>query len=90
MNEQKFLSDQEFADMYNLGYGLNKVSPEIADLISQVRTRSPELDALKAGMENSKEHDKDQSYLPDWLKDDWFKETGKDMTGYDDREMDKD
>jgi hypothetical protein len=90
MKEREFLSDQEFADMYNLGYGINKLSPEIGDLICQIKTNSPQLDAIKAGVEISKEPDKEQSYLPDWLKDDWFKESGKQITKYDQRDMDKD
>lgn len=78
--ENRFLSEQEFADYYNIGYGLNKVSPEMADLIVNTKTRSPQLDALKAGIEISREPEREKDYLPDWLKEDWFKEDSKDIT----------
>lgn len=85
--EEKFLSEQEFADYYNIGYGINKISPEMAELITNAKTRSPQLDAIKAGIEVSKEPDREKSYLPDWLKDDWFKDSGRDMTQNKDRDI---
>lgn len=80
------LSEQEFADYYNIGYGLNKVSPEMAELITNTKTRSPQLDALKAGIDISREAEREKSHLPDWLKEDWFKEDGRDMTKGKDKE----
>lgn len=84
--DERTLSDQEFADYYNIGYGINKLSPEMAELIVHTKTRSPQLDALKAGIEISREPEKEKSYLPDWLKEDWFKEDAKDMTKGKDRD----
>ncbi|WP_345948873.1 hypothetical protein ABDD95_18675 [Mucilaginibacter sp. PAMB04274] len=78
--DRAHLSEQEFADYYNIGYGLNKMSPEIAELIVSTQTRTPQLDALKAGIEISREPEKEKSHLPDWLKKDWFKEDSRDMT----------
>lgn len=82
----KTLSEQEFADYYNIGYGLNKMSPEMAELITNTKTRSPQLDALKAGIEISREAERERSHLPDWLKEDWFKEDARDITKGKDKE----
>lgn len=86
--DERTLSEQEFADYYNIGYGLNKMSPEMAQLITDTKTRSPQLDALKAGIEISREAEREKSHLPDWLKEDWFKEDAKDMTHNKDKDKD--
>ncbi len=86
MNLEDKLEEQEYIDLYNKGYGLYKFSPEMAELVIMGKSKAPQMNALKAGVEQSK-NDYEPDLLPDWLKQDRFKENGKDMNSHTDKEI---
>jgi hypothetical protein len=52
---------------FNLGYKLNRISPEIAELLDHIPAKNAKLDALKAGVKQHKDEIFD-NYTPDWLQ----------------------
>jgi hypothetical protein len=80
MNERVKIEEQELIDLYNVGYGLNKYSPEMAELIDHINIASQKMKALKAGIDQSKgEFTIERKDLPFWLKRDRFKENVRDL-----------
>lgn len=77
--EEEIDPPKEFIDAFNLGYELNKLSPEMAELISGLKGESTLLNGIKKGAIVYGEEQKAQSRLPDWLLKDRFAENGPDL-----------
>jgi len=78
MNNQGKIEEQELIDLYNVGYGLYKYSPEMAELIDHIHTTSKKMEVLKSGIEKGKS-EPEPAHLPDWLKKDRFRQNNKDI-----------
>jgi hypothetical protein len=67
MEENPMNEEQDYIDGFNLGYVMNKYSPEIGELISHAQGSGGRLDGMKAGLQQfDKENSK--SRMPGWLK----------------------
>ncbi len=84
--EEEIEPSAEYIAAFNLGYKLNRISPEIADLVDHVAVQSDKFKAIKAGISQHKDEIFD-SYRLDWLKDERGEEIPKEI---DDIEPEKD
>ena len=66
MDAEKKLEEEEYALGVNIGYVMNKYSPEIAELLVQPKSNSPRLKGFKSGMEQYEKEVNSEKY-PNWL-----------------------
>lgn len=78
--EEETDPSKEYIDAFNLGYELNKTSPEMAELISGLKGDSQVLNGMKQGAIVYGEEQKAPSRLPDWLLKDRFNENKPDLS----------
>ncbi|MFD1258589.1 hypothetical protein ACFQ3S_17415 [Mucilaginibacter terrae] len=65
--EEEIDPNEEYIAAYNLGYKLNRISPEIAELLDHIPVQSQKMKALKAGIDQHKDEVL-EDYTPDWLQ----------------------
>jgi len=66
MDNHKRLEEKEYALGVNMGYVMNKYSPEIAELLVQPESKSGRLKGFKDGMEQYEKEINADKY-PEWL-----------------------